>query len=351
MQNYNCQNCGAELYWDIDAKCLKCRYCDSEYQVSDFEDKTVTDKPVESEHLDSDYVSTTHDTEEMVVYGCKNCGGEVVALKTTMATICPYCGEAISITSKAVGEFRPQYCIPFKKTKEEIMEIYKNYVKSSFLAPKHFKENNVVEKIQGVFVPFHLHSIDNRAKHAYEGERTRSLKRGYDKITIHDVYHLSVDATGHFTRIPTDGSTKIANTLMESIEPFNYKECVAYNPGYMAGFLAEQTDDDQDEMKVRAETRSTSSMKEQARKQFVGYSSVLATHEDVEIISHESEYVLLPVWLLNVTHEGKKYTYAINGQTGKIAGKLPIGKSNVLAAGLGSFFLADLATALIMLFM
>ncbi len=37
-------------------------------------------------------------------------------------------------------------------------------------------------------------------------------------------------------------------------------------------------------------------------------------------------YVLLPVYLLNCEYGGQKYQYAINGQTGKTVGELPVSK-------------------------
>jgi hypothetical protein len=37
-------------------------------------------------------------------------------------------------------------------------------------------------------------------------------------------------------------------------------------------------------------------------------------------------YALLPVWLLNTVYKGKTYTFAMNGQTGKFVGNLPIDK-------------------------
>jgi len=34
--------------------------------------------------------------------------------------------------------------------------------------------------------------------------------------------------------------------------------------------------------------------------------------------------MLLPVWFMTFNYEGKVWEYAINGQTGKIAGQLPV---------------------------
>ena len=53
MQKYNCKECGAELYWDAVSSCLKCEYCESSYQPSDFEDLTIQEgEIVEIEEVD-----------------------------------------------------------------------------------------------------------------------------------------------------------------------------------------------------------------------------------------------------------------------------------------------------------
>lgn len=349
MQNYNCKKCGAVLFWDPKTECLKCDFCDSTYQVSDFEDQTTTEEKVKDEALDNDYVASEI-SEDMVVYACKTCGGEVVALKTTMATICPYCGEAISITSKSVGEFRPELVIPFVKDKKEIMEIYKNYVNASFLTPKAFKEQNTIEKIQGMFVPFYLHSMKDHTRHTFSGETVSSSKIEYDKVNTHKVYELSIEANGTYNRIPTDASKAIDDAMMESVEPFNYKKLKEYNPAYMAGFVAEQGDDSREKMKTRAEKRVSESMEQNAKKQFPLYLNLKKINETNHMEDYSSEYVMLPVWFLNVNHAGKKYLFAINGQSGKAVGRLPIDMLKLVLIGLGSFIGLDLLIALIRIF-
>ena len=34
---------------------------------------------------------------------------------------------------------------------------------------------------------------------------------------------------------------------------------------------------------------------------------------------------MLPVWMVNIQYNNKSYTFAMNGQTGKIIGNIPIG--------------------------
>lgn len=329
MQNYSCKECGATLYWSAEDGCLKCLYCDSTYQPSDFEDhtnvseekqKAMIDNPGE---LEAEYVAQDL-SADMCAYECKTCGGEVIAMKTTMATICPYCGEAISISSKAVGEFRPEKCIPFAQEKKAVMDIYKKYVNSSFLTPKKFKLESEIEKIQGLFVPFYLHDIADRGDFEFEGEKITSRKVGYDKVDTHNVYSLTVKNRGSFNDVPTDAAAKIQDSLMDALEPFNYQEIKDFNPAFMAGYMAEQADDDKNNLNKRAENRTAKALLERARKTFIGYQGMNTIKNNVTVESHTSEYVMMPVWMLNVKHGEKKYTFAINGQTGKVVGKLPI---------------------------
>ena len=341
MQNYKCKFCGAELYWNTDEGCLKCNYCESTYQPSDFDDATqseviITEKPVEPIY------TAASETEQMVVYECKTCGGEVVAMETTMATICPYCGEAISITSKSAGEFRPQLLIPFEKSKELIVQSYKDYVNRSLLTPRKFKKEHTIEKIQGLFSPFNLHTVVEHSKHRFSAETTSSSRRGDDKITHHRVYDLAIIADGKFKRIPTDGVKTLDNALMDSLEPFEYSALTPYNPAFMAGFLAEQIDEDDEKMSVRAEARSKNGMTEKARAAFRGYQDLRLINEEHEVKEHIKEYVMLPVWLLNVKHGDENYQFAVNGQTGKVVGKLPMDIKKLILILLGAFVASDI---------
>ena len=341
MQNYKCKFCGAELYWNAEAGCLKCDYCESTYQPSDFDDATQSEVVITEKPMEPIYTNTTKE-EKMVKYECKTCGGEVVTTETTMATICPYCGEAVSITSKSIGNFRPQLLIPFEQSKDSIIQAYKNYVNRSLLTPKSFKKENVVEKIQGLFSPFNLHTVCEHAKHRFSAETISTTRRGDDRITHHRVYDLAIIADGKFERIPTDGAKRLDDALMDSLEPFEYSALVPYNPAFMAGFLAEQIDEDDDKMSVRAEARSKSGMTEKAMAAFHGYQDLRLINEEHEVKEHIKEYVMLPIWLLNVKHGGENYQFAVNGQTGKVVGKLPMDIKKLILMLLGAFVASDI---------
>ena len=330
MQKYLCKVCGAELQWNPQAGCLKCKYCESEFKAEEFADNTLNENQ-KDETLDAKYTNAGQNLAEgKVVYACANCAAEVVTANTTMATSCAYCGHAISITSKSAGKFRPEIVIPYAIDKNAAQNIYKKYVTKSFLTPKEFKEFNKIEKMQGLFVPFWLHSMTSRAQANFDCENTSSRRRGDDRVTTHRVYDVYVDAVGTYENIPTDGSKKLDNGLMDALEPFNYSKLTPYNPAYMAGFYSEQPDDEKEATIPRAQQRAIQSMQEQMKQSAGTYNSKKLARFGNQFSNEKASYAMLPVWLLNVTHKDKDYLFAINGDTGKVVGKLPMSISKLL---------------------
>ena len=57
-----------------------------------------------------------------------------------------------------------------------------------------------------------------------------------------------------------------------------------------------------------------------------GYHTVIPEYSSVSLQNGVAKYALYPVWLLNTTWNGQKYTFAMNGQTGKFVGDLPVDK-------------------------
>ena len=46
---------------------------------------------------------------------------------------------------------------------------------------------------------------------------------------------------------------------------------------------------------------------------------------------------MMPMWLLNVKYDNKNYKFAMNGQTGKFVGDLPVDKGKMWGFGVGLF--------------
>ena len=350
MKKYNCPNCAAELYWDAEASALKCEYCEKQYQPDELDallasaQAPVNEAPpqekVARETTDQDKVSDNSsktDTSDLVVYSCKNCGAEVITSKSTIATTCAFCGRAISLSDKLVGDFAPDALIPFAIDEKKAKEIYKAYTKQGVLAPRVFNQQSVIKKIKGVYVPFWLHSYDENANVIIAAENTHSHRRGDDKVIDHEMFSINMQVDARFTSIPTDGLKNLDDKLMGAIEPFDYSKLSEFNPAYMAGFYAEEYDESADVKIEDAKERSEKCVSSESMAQAGPFMEKVVTNYTPSYENVDSKYAMLPVWLFNVDYKGELYQFAVNGETGKIAGKLPISKLKIALAAGGGF--------------
>lgn len=113
---------------------------------------------------------------------------------------------------------------------------------------------------------------------------------------------------------------------MESIEPFDYGQMVPFEIPYLSGYLADKYDVPSENGKERIRQRVERSMENNVQSSLLGYATVLPTNRQIQIHHSKAKYVLLPVWMLNTKYNGKIYTFAMNGQTGKMTGSLPVCK-------------------------
>lgn len=348
MQKYSCKTCGAELYWEAEVGKLKCNYCNSEFSVDDFKDETLNE-----EAKDKKGKTTLDDGTELednyVAYKCQHCGAEVVTSRETVSTTCAYCSRALSITTNLKGDFRPKLVVPFSITKDQAIENYKKYIKKFFFTPRKFLEQGRISKIQGMYVPFWLHTMDILSDVTVSGEIVSSRRSGDDRIKTHKVYNVYLKADGTFNQLPTDASSKIENSLMDALEPFDYSKLTDFNPAFMAGFYAEQKDEDEEITILRAEKRIEEFMEQSLLKEVTHLTNKKLESHTRELSNQNSEYAMLPVYLINIEYEDKTYLFAINGQTGKVSGETPISKLKVALCSAGAFYASSILINIVML--
>ena len=126
--------------------------------------------------------------------------------------------------------------------------------------------------------------------------------------------------------MPVDGSSKMPDDLMESIEPFKFEDAVDFKTAYLAGYLADKYDVTAEQSIDRANERIKRSTEDAFASTVKGYHSVTTENSSIRLHNGKAKYALYPVWLLNTTWKGKKYLFAMNGQTGKFVGDLPVDK-------------------------
>ncbi|VUW93250.1 DNA-directed RNA polymerase subunit P [Streptococcus constellatus] len=207
LQEYKCPNCGADLEFNSSIQKMKCPYCDSELDMSSLKEldeqlKTQTDENMTwSTQAGGEW--DTGEIDQLSVYVCNSCGGEIVADESTAATSCPFCDNPVVM----MGRF-----------------------------------------------------------------------------------------------------------------------AVDFQTAYLAGYLADKYDVSSEDSISHANRRVKQSTEDAFEDTVTGFSTVTPESSNIRLINGSTKYVLYPVWLLNTTWKGKKFVFAMNGQTGKFVGDLPLDK-------------------------
>lgn len=323
-----CPNCRAALKFNPHGQNWKCEYCRSEFTKEDidaFEAKrgNVIDEEAESVKLEQD-------ENGMDIYSCPNCGAQIVADENTTATFCVYCKSTAILKNKLVGEFNPAYVIPFQNTKEDAIKAFKSIGKGRPFMPKEFSDQRNINEVKGVYIPFWVYDFDVTGSLEADAKRVKTWTSGDYHYTKTDTYLIFRDGNMTYYRIPVDGSTHFADDIMNSIEPFDYKGLVKFSHSYLSGFLAEKYDVESKDAEPIAAERAKTSTTNTLKSSIGGYTSVSVMKENHNIQMTKSEYVLLPVWMLNIKYKDKIYPFAMNGQTGKMIGDIPLDKKKAI---------------------
>ena len=203
------------------------------------------------------------------------------------------------------------------------MNTYRNYLRSKRLVPKVFLEENHIEEIKGVYVPFWLYDSTQSFSGSYDCTKVRTWSDSRYFYTETSHYDVERAGTESFSYVPVDGSKEMPDDLMESLEPFDHSQMVPFNMGYLAGFLANKYNVDSDQCRPRASERMANSTAADFRNTISGYSSVHPRSEKCNTVDINHKYALYPVYILNTTWNGNNYLFAMNGQSGKFIGNLP----------------------------
>ncbi len=330
--NYKCPNCGAPLAFDAKTQGMRCEFCEGTFTMDEVRANQAAESKdaSSSDMIYSDGKSSEILDEEgrLVGYSCPSCGAEMVADDKTAATECPYCGNKSIMQQAFSGMYKPDYVIPFKVEQSKASSALADFCSGKWLLPSDFKDSNRIKNISGVYVPFWLYDCDVKAEASYSAEKrhSRSIKRGGEdkhEVTI-EKYKVERAGDMKFKRVPVDGSKTMDDTYMDAIAPYDLDKAVKYDSAYFAGYLASKYDESSKECRPRMEKQVKSSMESKLKETVEGYSSVNTDHCKVDIKVTDTKYAMLPVWMLSTKYDNQIYTFAMNGQNGRVVGSLPM---------------------------
>lgn len=339
---YLCPGCGAYLRYDGGKGKWVCDYCDSEYTREELEQRGAVQEDSsyevspgdsgETGKLEFDYqenVSGQQAQEHLRAYHCPSCGAEIITDDVTAATFCVFCQNPTILPQKFSGKYQPSAIIPFQTDKEQAKQAFLKLCKGKKLLPSGYTSEQRLEKITGVYVPFWLFDCSADFDYHATGEIHTSWSDGNFNYTKIDMYHIHRAGVMDFEHIPLDASEKMQDDLMDALEPFDFSKAEPFDIRYLSGYLAEKYTYAPKDLYERMTNRISPGVQRQAGEGSRPYHSVHSVRCDTKFKSEKQEYLLLPVWMLMSRYKDKNYLFAMNGQTGKIVGQLPVdgGKS------------------------
>ncbi|MFI3214134.1 MAG: hypothetical protein R3Y24_12445 [Eubacteriales bacterium] len=308
---FKCRNCGGNTVYNPDKGSMYCPHCES---------------------IDS------HD--EMLGRGmeqCGNCGAPLEIQKYTSASKCPYCGMYLIFEERMEEKFKPKFVLPFKISKQKAIEVMKSQYKKKTFLPNDFLSVATIEAMEGTYVPFWLYDFDTRYHYKGKGTKVRTWRRGDVEYTETSFYDVVRELDIAFDKVPVDASIAMEDGIMDLMEPYEYKECEKFNPKYVSGFYSEIYNMEAEELEGRAKEKSRKDASELTAQTIQGYVTVVPQHEECQFVNVQQNYALLPVWQYSFNYKGEKFTYHVNGQTGKLIGNAPLATQRLIGYSVSCF--------------
>ena len=342
-----CQNCGAPLVFNPDDQKFHCDYCLSiftEEEVTAFEKKQADAKFAGESAADSSAAQTVQPndtpTQNLDLFLCPSCGAEIVTDKTTAATYCYFCHNPVVLSGRLTGTFKPEKVLPFAISKEKARADFLAWTKKKRFIPKNFFDDKQIQLLTGVYFPYWDVDAKVDGQFRANGTNLRVWRVGELEYTETKQYAIYRRGNLAFKNIVKNALTKNAQkNMVASVQPFAVDQAVDFHSQYLAGFQAEKRDIEYLDVKENVaddlKNYSSALLKDTANQ----YNTITAVDTKINITEENNHYVLLPLWL--VTYQNKNddtpYYFAMNGQSGKTAGVLPISYKKLIGTCAGIF--------------
>lgn len=339
--SYKCINCSGPLQYNAQKQKFYCEYCRSEFTEEELkkhfgklDEQLETNEAVSEETVDQDVPEGFEDfASNTVMYTCQSCGAEVIAEKTTAATFCVYCHSPVVLSNRLTGEFKPDKVIPFLISEEDAQQRFFDFCGKKHFLPKNFISTAQLDMMKGVYYPYWLVDSLKDGSLSATAEKRRTWKEGDYEYTETKIYKIYRAGKIDFKDFPHAALSGENSKALKYVNPYDDKDFKNFTMAYLSGFLAEKRNTERTDCQVDVDNELRDYSEKIYKSTINGYDSVRVDSCHVNTLKESWQYAMLPVWMMTFNYEDKNYLYAMNGQTGKNYGELPIDKGKLAAFG------------------
>ena len=221
--------------------------------------------------------------------------------------------------------------MPFVVTKEQAYEEMEKYIKGKRkYANKLFKRKLKKENIMGVYLPYML--VDANTSCYFEGKAERE-KNYVNTYEIKRIFDLQIeDLTIEASKEKIEKNKKNTNNIINSIMPFDTKNCINFESRYLTKFRSEKRNIDIDELRPKVEAEIKDIARHKLKGTITEYNrGIRWTKERIDIKGMRWISAYLPVWIYSHCDKKKTHYVAVNGRTRETAGNIPMDRKKIFA--------------------
>ena len=292
--------------------------------------------------------------------GCGNCGAALRVEAHQRTTVCPYCAVA-AVVERPPSEAAPNpaFIVPFSHAEARAKAGVKDWLLArSFFVPSQVRRATI-SSMRGVYVPSYLYSAVASSEYSAEiGENytetetyTTTDGKGNTVVRTRNVVRtewrpLRGKHSTYLLDVLVTASRGIPNDELEAAEPFDFRDLRRYSPALISGWIAEDSTLQPEHCLGLARQETQALVHRQLTKLMPG-DSQRNLQFNIRLERETQDLILVPLWVIAAKWHSEKppLHILVNGQSGQVAGKLPISWLKVVLAVL--LFVAVLVGAIL----
>lgn len=332
---FPCEQCGAKLKFSASAGELRCEHC-SHINIIQRAFENIVEKDY-NKALEMLKTQSQKPVEQTSVK-CQSCAAVFEVDENIHASSCPYCDSAIVKETTLYKPIKPQALLPFKVTKKEAREIFKDWLKDRWFAPNKLKQYGAEDsKLEGIYIPHWTYDSDTHSRYSgkrgdyyYETEQYTQTIDGQAQTKTRQVRKTRWSGVeGYLDKSFDDVLVMASSSLKHSLSNWDLSNLVDYDESFLSGYESEIYTVELDKGFGSAKFHMDGSIRHWIKLQIGG--------DEQEITSLQSEYnnisfkhILLPIYASAFNFNGKVYSYVINGRNGDISGDRPYSVAKIV---------------------
>ncbi|MCU1454978.1 MAG: hypothetical protein JWN46_3124 [Acidimicrobiales bacterium] len=352
-RTYPCPQCGDQYRFDAAIQALLCPSCGNRADIVIDPSLSRTDHDLATTMAALRQVlasQTGPDLNDKEVV-CQNCGGHTTFTGTLTATRCPYCATPIQRddVQDAPTRLPVDGVLPLKVDEQQARTQLEDWVNHRWFAPSEFKKYKTAGSFTSIYCSFFTYDAETDTW--YQGQRgehyTVTVGSGDDEHTETRTRWYSASGQVHdsFDDVAQLANTGFDDNKIGALEPWPTAQALPYTGEFLAGHLCRTYDYDAEAAFQLAQPRIDSAIDSTIRAD-IGGDEQRIDRKETRYNLLTFQHLLLPLWLLTVTFDGKPFQVFINGVTGEVQGQRPWSKVKIIAAVIAALIVIGIVLAI-----